>query len=165
VKELSDRLAAIPIKAIYTSPLERAMETAHAVASPHLLNPTVCENLGEMHFGKWDGMTFDQLNQKQDWVRFNTVRSIVRPPGGELMVEVQSRMVGEVERLRSQHPGETLGIVSHADPIKALVAHYLGCSLDLLPRLEINPASVTTIRFVDDVPTLLSLNCMDASKL
>ena len=128
------------------------------MAQPHGLVPVVRETLGEFRFGDWEGKTFDQLHSLPEWQRFNTHRSIVRPPGGEMMLEVQARMVRAAEDVRGAHSDQTVVIVSHADPLRALLAHYLGSPLDLLLRFNLSPASLTAVRFSEDVPTVLFMN-------
>jgi ribonuclease H / adenosylcobalamin/alpha-ribazole phosphatase len=120
--------------------------------------PSVRENLGEFRFGDWEGRSFEELNQDSRWHQFNAARSAVRAPGGELMVEVQTRMRGEVESLRRKHAGEMVLLVSHADPLRSLIAHYLGIPLDLILRFDISPASISIVRFFGDSPSLLCLN-------
>src|SRR3954463_11729080 len=84
---LGRRLAQIPIQALYTSPLERAVETAEQIGSGRDLFPVVADGLNEMSFGGWEGLSFEELEQSPEWRRFNTNRGEVRPPGGELMLE------------------------------------------------------------------------------
>jgi probable phosphoglycerate mutase len=120
--------------------------------------PSVREDLGEFRFGDWQGRTFEELNHDPRWHRFNAARSTVRAPGGELMTEVQTRMTREIENLRRKHEGETVLLVSHADPLRSLIAHYLEFSLDLVLRFDISPASVSTVRFFGDSPSILCLN-------
>jgi len=143
VEQLAQRLARLPIKAVYTSPLARAVDTAQPIAARHGLEPQVREELGEFRFGEWEGMTFDALEHDAEWQRFNADRSRVRAPGGELMLETQTRMVVELEALRKQHANDTVAVVSHGDPLRSVVAHYLGIPLDFMLRFEISPASVT----------------------
>src|ERR1700676_290297 len=90
VEYLAQRLSRLPIKAVYTSPLTRAVETAQPIALRHGLKPQVREELGEFRFGAWEGLAFDALEQDPIWQRFNTYRSMVRAPGGELMLETQT---------------------------------------------------------------------------
>jgi probable phosphoglycerate mutase len=156
--KLSQSLSRSNIRAIYSSPLERAIETADAIARPHGLVPFIRQDLGEWRVGAWEGRTFESLNGDPGWRTFNTARSMACPPGGERMVEVQSRMVREGDEIRSRHPDETVAIVSHADPLRSLVSYYLGSSIDMMQRFEISPASVTVIRFGSEHPSLLCLN-------
>ncbi len=81
-----------------------------------------------------------------------------RFPGGESFVEMQTRTVSAIERLRRAHPGQTIVAVSHADTIKAAVAHALGTHLDLFQRIVISPCSVTSIAYGDGGPVVLSVN-------
>jgi broad specificity phosphatase PhoE len=136
----------LPIRAVYTSPLERAIETAEVIAAPHELVPEIRAGISEFRFGEWEGMSLEDLGKDPEWHRFNQSRSSVRAPGGELIAETQTRMLSEMEHLRVRHDGETVAIVSHCDPLRSLIAHYLGTSLDLLLRFEISPASVTVVQ-------------------
>ncbi len=157
-QQLARSLSRLPIQAIYTSPLERAVETAEAIAVQHGLTPAIRETLGEIHFGEWEGRTFAELTDDSEWHRFNVARSLVRAPNGEVMIEVQTRMLREVEELRSRHDIGNVVLVSHLDPLRALVAHYLGMPLDLILRFELRPASVSLVRFSDGIPSVLCLN-------
>jgi broad specificity phosphatase PhoE len=84
------------------------------------------------------------------WRRFNTWRRHTRAPGGELMPEVQTRIVRAITRIRAEHPGEAVAVFSHGDVIRSAVAYFAGVSLDLFHRLEIRPASVSALRFYDE---------------
>jgi probable phosphoglycerate mutase len=108
--------------------------------------------------GDWEGMTIQELHQREDWRRFNAFRSGVRAPGGELMLETQTRMVRQLDALREQHPGECIAVVSHADPLRASLAHFLGLPLDLILRFEISPASVSVVELSDWAPRILCIN-------
>jgi len=145
VERLAARLAHLPIRAIYTSPLERAVETAEAVGKPHGIDPRLHPDLGEFHAGKWEGEAIDDLDRREDWRRFNQFRGGTRAPGGELAIEMQSRMIGRVQAIAQEHEGETVGIVSHGDPLRAVVAFYMGIPIDMLLRFEISPASVSVL--------------------
>ena len=161
-KQQAERLAQLlspcPIQAIYTSPLERTLETAQMIAAPHAVEPRIRQDLNESRFGGWEGKTFEELNQDPEWLRFNTARSTVRPPGGDLMIETQLRMTQEIERLRAAHEGAIVAVVSHSDPLRALLAHYLGAPLDLVSRFEIGLASITVVRFFENLPSVLCMN-------
>jgi broad specificity phosphatase PhoE len=101
--------------------------------------------LGEVQVGEWAGSSFQELDGQAEWRRFNAMRSVTRPPGGELMLETQARIVTELECLRRRHPEQLLAVVSHADVIKAAIAHFAGAPLDLFHRIEIAPASVSVL--------------------
>lgn len=149
VEALGTRLSRLPIRAVYTSPLERAMETADAIARTHKIEPRRDEAFGEVHAGQWQGVAIVELDQRDDWRRFNTFRTGTRAPGGEMIVETQVRLVRKVQALLADHPNETVAIVSHADPLRALIAYYLGVPLDLMLRFEISPASVSILELSD----------------
>ncbi len=146
VAELAGRLKRIPIRAVYTSPLERAVETGTPIAESHGVPLTAVDELGEIHFGEWEGKTMQELDQSEEWRRYNTVRSLVRPPGGEMMVEVQTRMVDQMDCLVWRHPNETVAVVTHGDPLRATLAYYLHIPLDSLLRFEIGLASASVLQ-------------------
>ncbi len=116
------------------------------------------EGLHEVDFGDWAGMSFEELGEIPRWRQFNTFRSGTRIPGGELMVEVQARMVAEIEAMRREFPKSILALFSHGDPIKTAIAHYAGFPLDLMLRFEIGLASVSILDIRDSGPRLLCLN-------
>jgi probable phosphoglycerate mutase len=113
----------------------------------------------EVEIGAWTGMKFEPLANDPLWRFYNAFRSGTRPPGGELMVEVQQRMVTGIERLRTENPHGTLAVISHADPIKTVLAHYAGIPLDFFLRLEISLVSVSILKIGDYGPKVLCVNC------
>lgn len=120
--------------------------------------PIIAEDLTEWHFGDWEGKTFAELKGNPLWDRFNTVRSRTRPPGGEIACEVQSRMFLEIERLVSCHPGATIALVSHGDPLRLLIAALLGIPIDRMNAFEIHTGSLSVAQFNGWGPRVLSLN-------
>ncbi len=157
-KRLAAVLGEVPIKAIYTSPLERAVETAEQLAIPHQLRPIQCEALSEMKFGGWEGKKFSELDQDEMWQRFNKIRSMVRPPNGELMIAVQARMLAAADSMQSAHKGAVIALVSHADPLRSLIAHVMGVALDHLQRIRLDPGSVSIVRSSGDWLEVAVLN-------
>ena len=107
------------------------------------------DELVEFGLGEWEGLGFGELDGRDDWRRFNTFRSGTRAPGGELMVETQARMVRQLDRLRERHPRETVAVVSHADPLRAAIAWFLGIPTDLTCRFELGTASVSVVEVHD----------------
>ena len=103
----------------------------------------------EVDFGDWTGKSFEELEHDQRWRRFNSQRGVAKipngVPGGELFLDVQARVVAELNRLTEQHSEQNVAIVSHADVIKAAVGYVAGTPIDLLQRFEISPASVSII--------------------
>jgi probable phosphoglycerate mutase len=158
VNALAEKMKRFPVRAVYTSPLERTVETAEAIARVHGLEPVVSRELGELHFGEWEGQRVEDIRRQELFSEFNTFRSGTRCPGGELMIETQTRMVRELDRLRSLHSNETVAIVSHGDPLRSVVAHYLGIPLDFILRFEILPASLSIVEVEKWGPRVLCVN-------
>jgi len=158
-RSVGERLAALPqVDAIYASPLERTRETAGAIAAARGMKVKVDKGLLEADIGDWTGMDFKTVRKAPEWKTVHQYPSGFRFPGGESFVEMQGRIVAAMERLRAAHPGQTIVAVSHADTIKAAVAHALGTHLDLFQRIVISPCSVTAIAYSDGGPTVLSVN-------
>jgi probable phosphomutase (TIGR03848 family) len=157
-ERLARRLAGSSIAAVYSSPLERALETAAAIATPLNLEVEVAEELNEIEYGAWTGRQISDLRELAEWRRFNQFRGSSEIPGGETMLEVQGRMLRFIERLCVAHSEQTVAVVSHGDVIKASLAHYLGVPLDLFHRIEISPASVSLLRVERYGPEVLLLN-------
>ncbi len=159
--DLARRLAEAPLAAVYCSPLERALETAEPLAESHGLAVQVREGLGEVHYGDWMGRALKELKEEELWPVVQVYPGGVRFPGGESLREVQARMVAALDAIRDTHPGQTVAVISHSDPIKLAVAHYVGLPLDLFQRLTISPASVTAFAFSRFGPRLICLNHTD----
>lgn len=156
--ELARRLSKLPIEAIYSSPLERAVDTANAIAACHRLTVEIREGLGEGNVGEWTGKTIKELQATDLWKAIQTKPVGVNPPGGESIDQVQARMVSEFERIRGAHSEGLVVIVSHADPLKAAISHYLGWDLNLFQRIAISPASASVLLLEDEKSQLLLLN-------
>lgn len=144
---LADRLAHVAIRAVYSSPLERAVETAAPLASRLGLAVQVEAGLAEVEYGQWTGGALKDLRDSDLWRVLMLTPSLARFPEGESLGEVQHRVVATLECLRHRHPQETIVAVSHADVLKAAVAHYAGVHLDLFQRLVISPAAVSVVQF------------------
>ena len=157
-QQLAERLQGITLHAIYSSPLQRALETAETIARSMKLEVTKNSALDEVDFGEWTGKSFDTLSSDEDWRRFNSVRSATRIPGGESFLEVQTRIVTELERISAQHNDERVAIVSHADVIKAAVGYFTATPIDLLQRIEISPCSVSMVSMELNNLKLLTIN-------
>jgi probable phosphoglycerate mutase len=155
---LAHRIGDASIQAIYSSPQERALETARAIAAAAGQEARVAAELDEIDYGEWTGRSIDSLAGSQRWCRFNTIRSITRIPEGESVLEVQARIVGFMEGLRERHPEAALALVSHADVVRAALVYYMGVSLDLMLRFEISPASLTIIDVDESGPVIRCLN-------
>jgi len=155
---LVDRLAPIKFDALYSSPLERALETAVPLARARDLKIARLAGIGEVKYGDWQGKPLRQLSKKKEWLVVQTAPSLWRFPNGESMREMQSRAVAAVERLAADHPKGTLALYSHGDVIKSIVAHFIGMPLDIFQRLMIAPASITVLGLGRFGVRLLRLN-------
>lgn len=157
-QELARRLANAKLHAIYSSPLERAQETAHFLACSKSLEVQTCDALTDVDFGAWTGKTFEALDALPEWRLFNQSRACARIPGGETMLDVVRRMVRAIDLLRDRHEGTNIAVVSHCDPIRAAVVHYAGMTLDSILRISIDPASVSVLDCDSCGARVLALN-------
>ncbi len=160
---VAQRIAALQtgqrrVAAIYASPLERTQETAAPIAKALGLRVRRHRGLLEADFGQWTGAELKKLYKLPEWRTVQRNPSGFRFPDGESFPEMQTRICGAIDKLRIAHPGETVVAVSHADPIKAAVAHAMGTHLDLFQRIVISPCSVSAILYGADGPVVLAVN-------
>jgi len=158
VAELAQRFRGIRIDAIYSSPMERTIETAKAISAISGLTIQVTDEIIEVDFGEWTGKTFDEIDNDPRRRSFNMLRGAAHAPGGESFMQVQSRCVGWIERIRESAGDKTVVAVSHGDPIKSAVMHYIGLHIDMYDRFEIGNASVTTIVVGSGKAKIVTLN-------
>jgi probable phosphoglycerate mutase len=144
--ELARRLAGKGITQLQSSPRDRARETAAPIARWLGLAIEIEPAIDEIDFGGWGGRTFADLDNDPGWQVWNTRRSAARPPGGETMGQLQERVVRHLETMAAHQPEQRIVLVSHAETIRAAVLHCLGMALDDFARIEIAPASITTVR-------------------
>jgi probable phosphomutase (TIGR03848 family) len=157
-RALAERLTPVPIAAMYSSPLERCLETAEPVAAEKRLSVTPADGLGEVRYGDWTGRTLAQLSRTRLWKVVQSTPSNARFPNGESLLEVQERAARELQRIAAAHPRGVVAVFSHADVIRLVLAHLAGVHLDLFQRLVISPASVTAVALGDAVPRILRVN-------
>ncbi len=146
---LGERLAHLPIAAIYSSPLERCMESAEFIAAHHNLPLTPLPEIGEVRYGKWEGKKVAKLAKKPEWHAVQFFPSRFGFPNGETMRGVQARAVTALEQVAVNHHDDMIVAVSHADVIKLVLAHYLGMHIDLFQRIGLAPASVSVVHLAD----------------
>ncbi len=150
IKE-AQRLAAALVRRgvidVKSSPQIRARQTAEPIAAMLGKPAEVVPEFDEADFGAWSGCAFDSLQNDCHWHRWNSHREACRPPGGETMYELQSRVLAGLSRLAKAHPGQCIAVVTHAEPARAAVLHYRGISLGEFGRVEIEPGSCTTLQF------------------
>jgi broad specificity phosphatase PhoE len=158
IAAVADRLTEEKIEALYSSPLQRTRETAEILAR-RLDLPVRCrEDLLELDFGEWTGLTFDEVRADERWRLWSTCRSIASVPGGESMREVQERVVKALFDLRQTHRDGTVLAVSHGDVIRAALLFALGMPLDFYSRIEVGLASLNTIQIDDHGIRVLAVN-------
>jgi broad specificity phosphatase PhoE len=157
-ERLGERFANENVASVQTSPLERARETAAAIAVRKGVAAAECDGISEINFGTWTGLTFENLEQDPAWRGWNTARSVTCPPGGESMLHAQMRIVRAMAGLRRAHPDRAVVLVSHGDVIKAAVLYHLGLPIDAYSRFDIDPASVSTLVVGDWGSRLIRLN-------
>jgi len=159
------RLAAVPLVAVVSSPLERCRETAQHIIDRQTgtaLTP-IEDQLSECDYGDWQGRTLKDLSQEKLWSVVQTQPSAVTFPGGESMAAMQARSVAAVRRLdagfEAEHgPGAVWVAVSHGDIIKSILADALGMHLDLFQRINVGPASVSIVQYGTGRPTVHATN-------
>ena len=163
-QKAADRIGELKqVDALYTSPLERARETAAPIATITGQRARVERGLLECEFGEWTGAELSKLMKKTEWQTVQRSPSSFRFPGGESFSEMQHRIVSTLDRLRAAHPGGTIVCVSHADPIKAAVANALGTHLDLFQRIVISTCAISVIAWSPGGPAVLAVNSTGGS--
>jgi probable phosphoglycerate mutase len=155
---LGERFGTERVDRVVASPLDRTRDTAAAVAGVRGIAVELLDGLIELDFGAWTGRAIADLDGEPAWTAWNETRSTARIPGGETMGEAQGRIVATLQALAVEASGQVVVVVSHADLIKAAVAHVLGLSLDKLGQFDISPASVTRVVWGDWGERLMSLN-------
>jgi broad specificity phosphatase PhoE len=157
-EQLSEALRWLPITAVYSSPLERAIDTAKPLARDRGLAIDARAALTDIDFGDWTGQTLEALGPLPEWQAFNRDRCHACPPGGEPLTDVQRRVVDELISLSRMHSGEMVAIVTHAEPIRCALAAFDGRSLDDVMALEIAPAHISTVGVSHRLRRVLSVN-------
>jgi probable phosphoglycerate mutase len=157
---LAARLKGGPLKAIYSSPMERAQETAEPLAKALALPVVIRPGLTETDCGQWSGKTLKSLGRLKLWKVVQQTPSQFRFPEGESFIETQRRVVAEIDALRAENDDPKAVVVCffHADPIKLAVAHYLGMALDHFQRLVVGPASISVLHLGGKSVQLMALN-------
>lgn len=155
---VAERLIVEKVGALYASPLDRARETASILASRLDLPVAIRDDLIELDFGEWTGLTFEQVRTDERWLPWQSCRSIASIPGGESWRQVQDRAVRALFDIRRSHPNETVVLVSHGDVIRAALLFALGMPLDFYNRIEVATGSISTVRIDDKGVRVPALN-------
>jgi len=156
----ADRIATLGdrVKAVYASPLERTRETAAPIAKTLGLKVRRRKGLLELDVGDWTGQKLSALYKLPEWTTVQKYPSGFTFPGGESFAAMQTRICETVAELAAEHRGQTIVCVSHADPIRALLAQAMGTHLDLFQRIVVSPASISAVSFGPDGPVVLAVN-------
>lgn len=156
---LAEKLVGAPVKAVYSSPLERAIETAEPIARALNLEVIECPGLVETNIGEWEDKTIKSLRRLKIWKSVQRSPSLFHFPGGETFAEAQFRVCHAILSLSEQHDRKDILVcVSHGDPIKLAVAYFMGMALDNFQRLAVAPASITALQVGEWGGQLLTLN-------
>ena len=155
---LAARLGPMHLSAVYSSPVDRCIETAHAIAGVRGLEVRPAPGLEEVGYGRWIGRPLAQLARTRLWSRIHQVPSSVRFPAGETLREVQQRGVTALDAIAASHSRGAVAAVSHADVIRLLLAHYAGIHIDLFQRIIVSTASVSAVSLGDGPPRILRIN-------
>ncbi len=158
-EELAAALAQVPIKAVYSSPLERALETAEPIAAALKQRVKIEAGLLESDVGDWQGKSVRRLALTRYWRIVQRAPSRARHPGGESFVQTQARIVASLDAICARHkPRDILACVFHSDPIKLAIAHYIGLPLDQFQRLGCDTGSASLLGVWESGAQLMWLN-------
>jgi probable phosphomutase (TIGR03848 family) len=157
-KGLAERLAPLRLTAVYSSPLERCVETAEPIAASKRLDIGKLPELEEVGYGRWAGRPLAALMKTKLWRRIQLLPSSVKFPGGETLVGAQLRAVAALDAIAAGSPRGVVVAVTHADMIRLALAHYAGVHLDLFQRFTVSPASVSALVLGDRIPRILRIN-------
>ena len=159
------QLEGVRVDAVISSPLERAKETAAPIAAVRGIDIQTLEAFHEFDFGEWTGRTLDQLSTDEQWQRFNSARSVTKPPSGELMLQVQQRAIAGLLDLATRFPAGNVVVVSHGDVIRAVLLYALGTPIDFVHRIEISPARISIVQLDSGGFRVLQVNGDTATAL
>ena len=155
---LAERFAAIRLTAVYSSPLDRCMQTMAPLAESHHLDVVPREGLVEMDVGTWTGRPLAQVRRTRLWKELIHRPSHVRFPQGESFADAQARALTEIDAIAAHHPRGRVAVGSHGDIIRMLIAHFSGAHLDLFQRTMADPASVSVVHLGEAGPYVLLVN-------
>lgn len=157
-QRIAKMLAEHPISAVYSSPMERCIETAEPTAAAHGLELMPEPGILEVDYGGWQGGSIKELAKTPEWQLVQHAPSTFRFPEGETLFEVQMRAVNTLQRIQERHPDQLVTVFSHGDVIRTAVAHYLGTPIDLFQRVVIGTGSISAIAFHGPAARVLFTN-------
>ena len=159
-RRLAEALIPQPLKAVYSSDLQRTHKAARLIAEPHGLQSVAFPELRELSFGEWEGKSLAELNEKYPGEMNQRIKQTesFRAEGGETFQELHNRVVPKFMELTQNHPGETIAFVCHGGVNRALLAHLLGFPIANLFRISQSYAAVNIIQFYDEQVMVELLN-------
>ena len=161
---LAERLRAIELVAVYTSPRLRAVETAAAICSARTLHPVRDDALRELDFGDLEGRTYEEIEREQPefFRRWMTSPTEVRFPGGESYGELRARTSSALDALRAAHVGQTIAVVSHGGVVRAALASLLRLPDERAFALDLGYARISVVDWFDRTPVVRLMNSTSA---
>jgi probable phosphoglycerate mutase len=157
-ERIAARLKPVPIRHIFSSPMDRARETAEPLARELKLEIEISEAINEADCGEWHGAEMAALERDERWRNWNSFRGGHQLPGGETMIQIQSRIVTEMIRMRDRFAGAELALFTHGDPIRAALCHWLGMPLEFIHRLQVDTGSICVVSLDERTAILRELN-------
>ncbi len=161
-EEVASSLAQQEVHAVYSSPMERCLETAAVTADHFGLDVQEMPGVIEVDYGEWQGGSLKELSERPDWQLVQHAPSSFRFPGGETLYEVQARAIAAIDVIRQHHPNEVVAVFSHGDVIRTVIAHYIGVPFDMFQRVLIGTGSISAVVFHGTVPRVLFTNYVAA---
>jgi probable phosphoglycerate mutase len=155
---LVERFEGVRLTAVYSSPLERCVETLEPLAAARRLEIRPSNALIEMDAGEWTGRTLPSLRRTKLWNTVQRNPSRFHFPAGESFLEAQARVLDEIERIVTRHPRGLVLVGTHGDLVRVLISHFTGAHLDQFQRVMVDPASVSVVHLADGVPRILLVN-------
>jgi len=158
-EKLAEALSTLPVAAIYSSPLQRAYRTALPIAACHGLTVQVVDDLRESNFGAWEGLSrAEVLARDADHLLAWERDSSIAPPGGESLEAMHRRVLAFVEKLARTHPDQTVALVSHVGPIKAVLCAALSAPVSSAFRIFLDPATISVVDWRQTMPVVRLVN-------
>lgn len=160
LRRLRAHLAGVSLDAIYTSPMQRAVESAELIRGDSPIPIQETFDLAEIDYGDWVGMTFDEVRALPQFKDYHLRPSEVKIPQGESFHDVVDRVDHFFANLRAENRPLTVAAVSHADVIKAALVRHLNLPLDEIHRIRIDNGSYSVVWIEDDIERVLMINSL-----
>ncbi|MEO6665636.1 MAG: alpha-ribazole phosphatase [Nitrospiria bacterium] len=159
LERVADRLASIPLRAVYASTLTRSVQGAEQIAKRHGLPVTALPAFREKHFGVWEGLTYDEVAERypDDWAKWLADPPTLKPPGGETYLEMRARVLPALAAIVAEHPASEISLVAHGGVNRAILCHALGLDLTYVFRIEQDHGAINIIDFFPDGMAVVKL--------